>query len=144
MKRVFSTVVISLVGGVIGGAAVWYAMGTGVLPQAGTVATTGETQVTAERQVEETSATTEVVEAVSDSVVSIVVSKEYEQVQRRGGNFGGSFFQPFLGDDLETESVIEEVEIASGTGFVVTEDGLIVTNRHVVNESGIIRSQRTV
>lgn len=136
-KRFFSNVFVSLIGGVVGGAAVWYAMSTGVLPQVGTVtSTSGTTTVTAERQVEETSATTEVVTAASDSVVSIVVTKEYERVQRGGGNFGGSFFQPFFDDQGQAESVVEEVEIASGTGFVVTEDGLIVTNRHVVSESG--------
>jgi serine protease Do len=68
-----------------------------------------------QRVVDEESVVIEVVETVSPSVVSIAVENR-------------QLFDPFFGLPGEKESGI-------GTGFVISGDGLILTNKHVVSGS---------
>lgn len=70
-----------------------------------------------------------VVDAASksvDSVVSIVATRE---ITRRG-----SLFDRFFNND-DGGSTTSRQQIAAGTGFVVTDDGYIITNRHVVDDT---------
>lgn len=73
---------------------------------------------------------------VSPSVVSIVVSKD---VAKLYGQTGPLFFEDFFGFGLPVpvpapapEGGREKRQIGGGTGFVISADGLILTNRHVV------------
>lgn len=74
------------------------------------------------------------VKAVSPAVVSIIISKDLPKIRDHDfGPFseffdGGDPVEPFFGGEQNGQ----KQEIGGGTGFVVTSDGLIVTNKHVI------------
>lgn len=72
-----------------------------------------------------------VITAVKNASPSVVAIGENQQIQNP--NFG--FINPF-GQPIPQQQAPQTQNNTIGTGFVVTSNGLIVTNRHVVSDIG--------
>ena len=111
-----------LIGGASGGL-----VGYSVAKNPSTTAIVGTPKTIA---VEEDSATVDVVAKASPAVVSIIITKDYSKV------FQNSPFSPF--DEFffgsRTQQPEGKQEVGGGTGFIVSDDGTIVTNKHVVDD----------
>lgn len=122
----------AVVGGAVGGAGTYLAATDYLYP---VTTQTGEpVDPRIVNLIEEESATIDVVQKVSPSVVSVIAKKPQRlsrAVQIPFGGFGGVFVIPEV--PVEPEPGEEQlIQVGGGTGFFVSEDGLIATNRHVV------------
>ena len=94
--------------------------------------------VSRENVVEEDSAIIDLVKKTSPAVVSIAISKDISKLQN-------TFFDPFgffdngsgatgNGQNNSGGGSTQKEKIGGGTGFLITADGMIVTNKHVVSD----------
>jgi S1-C subfamily serine protease len=75
----------------------------------------------------------QVVENATEAVVSIVVTKDVPIFRNFYGSPFDFFFDPFGGREPEQNGT-QRQEVGGGTGFFISQDGMIVTNKHVVAE----------
>ncbi|MBP7057118.1 trypsin-like peptidase domain-containing protein [Candidatus Gracilibacteria bacterium] len=91
----------------------------------------------------EEAATIAAVKKIAPAVVSIVIKKNINSLTEDNKIY---FIDPFTGKPLSpsnpstTTPPTTQKEIGGGTGFIVSSDGYIVTNKHVVNDKGVIYS----
>jgi len=85
--------------------------------------------------VNESSAIINVVKQSSDSVVSIVISKDLPVYENYYSNPNNT--DPFYNFNTpqRKQTGTQQQQIGAGSGFVISADGMIITNRHVVDDS---------
>lgn len=147
MKRWYSKLLIVLViGFMIGGAVVAQSAGitlpqilhnnTGVLAAAtGTTTTTGTTSSTITTVNGAPLGVADIVEKAGPAVVNVEAKVKVSSSQNQ--MFSDPFFRQFFGQQFQVVPQ-DRYETGIGTGFLISQDGYIITNQHVIDNASTV------
>jgi serine protease Do len=98
-----------------------------------------EPEIVKQKIIQEDSAVIDVVKKSAPAVVSIIIAKDIPKI-KNFDNFPDFFGFDFFGynqdsNGYDSDDKTEKQTIGGGTGFFITSDGMIVTNKHVVEDT---------
>lgn len=109
---------------------------------------TGQTQAVYKEQTRyiEESESIDAIKKVGPSVVSIVATKDLKIYKNQPFSFGrgetfesfpGFYFAPNRQQQEGEDFEVQKTKVGGGSGFIISEDGMVITNRHVVSDKGV-------
>lgn len=81
-----------------------------------------------------------IVKRVAPAVVNVYASRKVVQQQRVSPFFNDPFFRRFFGDRGQSfGQPRERVESSLGSGVIISDDGIVITNHHVIKDADEVR-----